>query len=121
MFAIVNETLHLADAGTATSHYEWMVREKILNGYSDPAYEKAIRGYYIDEKIVAYRGRDFLGGRRVRDLLFAYLPALEAALKYPDTTGVWTGGRSVPGTDIFEGAEYHGKASEIKEFYGQPG
>lgn len=67
-FAIINKDLHIIQ-NDPRGHKEWLLEEF---GLDEQNFEKIVRGYIKEDKIVFYKGSDFTCDSEVCDIAYSY-------------------------------------------------
>lgn len=115
MFAIKDGVLHVAEPGDARNHGDWFSTAGICSWDDKVAYERIVRGFYLDRKLYAYRGRDFSGDGTVIRTLTEHLPRLVDICGIPPETEIYAGATPGDVASEWRGLMHLGRVSDLIE------
>lgn len=118
MFAIADGVLHVAEPGDARNHGEWFSSAGICSWSDGATYERIVRGFYLDRKLYAYRGRDFAGDGSVIRALTEHLPRLIDICGIPPDTETYAGATPGDVASQWRGHMHLGTVSDLVEDWG---
>lgn len=96
MFVLAEGDVQVAGIGDERSHLDWCLAERwTMLPQSEKWFEEHIRGYVLNNRLVAYRSQDgdLFSHFGVAEDLADALPRLRELLPIDDTTEIYLGGR----------------------------